>query len=244
VGTIFGVMKRGWSRCLLVMVSLGWGVTRDSLGRSLKWIFVAGLTYVGVAASRDISLIIAVDEIKVLSQEAEQGLFDVYTILTFVVAALDVLFAMWILDALASTMEYLQGMKQTRKLSRYIRLRCLFLFAILFAMVWVIFALVTSVTTGIIEEEDAWLVEAATEINYFVVLVGVSILWRPNPSAREYAYAMELPAMRDDGMGGSELELTGTVPSAMDSFDDEDEEDHAFRDAITPPGKGHGGYVD
>jgi hypothetical protein len=248
VGAMFGVMKQGWSRCLLVTVSLGWGVTRDSLGRKLKWIVIAGLTYVGVAASRDVSLIIAVDDVKELSQKVEGGLFDLYTILTFVLAALDVLFAMWILDSLATTMEYLESMKQSRKLSRYIRLRCLFLFAILFALIYVVFAVITSVTTGIVGEEDAWLVDAATEMNYFVVLVGVAVLWRPNPSAREYAYAMELPAMRDDGVGGSELELTGTVPSAMDSFDeDDDDDDERFRDAIVPPGRNgtrNGGYVD
>jgi hypothetical protein len=247
VGAVFGVMKQGWSRCLLVTVSLGWGVTRDTLGRKLKWIVVAGLTYVGVAASRDVSLIVAVDDVKELSQRVETELFDLYTILTFVLAALDVLFAMWILDSLASTMEYLESMKQSRKLARYIRLRCLFLFAILFALVYVVFAVITSVTTGIVAEEDAWLVDSATEMNYFVVLVGVAILWRPNPSAREYAYAMELPSMRDDGVGGSELELTGTVPSAMDSFDDEDDDDDGFQDAITPPGRNgtrNGGYVD
>ena len=52
-----------------------------------------------------------------------------------------------------------------------------------------------------------------------LVLIGICCLWRPNPSAREYAYVMELPATGEDG--DTELELSGIVPSAMDD-DDED----------------------
>ena len=260
VGILCGVCKSGLSRCLLVMVSLGWGVTRDTLGRKLKWIVVAGMTYIGVAASRDVSLVVAIEDVQQLSQRAETGLFDVYTILTFVEAALDVLFAMWILDSLASTMEYLGGLKQSRKLQRYVRLRCLFLFAILFALLWTAFAVISSVASGIVEEEDAWLVEGSTELNYFMVLVGVACLWRPNPSARDYAYALELSSTAreyddDDDDGVTELELTGVVPSAMDGDDDDNEygdnhhhnDDEHFSDAITPPGRNgvrNGGYVD
>lgn len=64
--------------------------------------------------------------------------------------------------------------------------------------------------------------DASMELNYILVLIGVAILWRPNENAKEYAFVMELPAMTDDGEGGQELELTGVIPSAADS-DDEDE---------------------
>jgi Lung seven transmembrane receptor len=220
------------------------------LGSKLKFIIIAGLAYVGVSATRDIMLIVAVEKIQELSESFEKGLFDFYTVLTFVVAALDVLFAMWILDALSTTMEYLESLKQTRKLKRYLALRCLFLFAVLFATVWVIFAVVNSVASGIVEEEDAWLVDGATEVNYLIVLMGVAWMWRPNPSAREYAYAMELPSgggmTRDDETGVTELELTGVVPSAMDSDDDmehdddDDDDDYDSNDGITPPSSRNG----
>jgi len=127
---------------------------------------------------------------------------------------------MWILDALNGTMMYLDNMNQTRKLGRYLKLRTLFLFAILFAVVWAVFSLVNTYDEeGIVREEHEWIVDAATEVNYLFVLIGVAWLWKPNPSAKEYAYVMELPAMGGDGEG-NELELTGHVPSAMDDDDD------------------------
>jgi len=139
-------------------------------------------------------------------------------------AAVDVIFIMWILDALNGTMMYLENMSQTRKLGRYLRLRTIFLFSILFATVWAVFSLVNTYDEdGIVREEHEWVVDAATELNYLFVLIGVAILWRPNPSAKEYAFVMELPAMGAGDGDGTELELTGVVPSAMDDDDDYDD---------------------
>lgn len=212
-----GVVKGGVSRCLIVMVSLGWGVTRESLGRKIKWIVILGLVYVGTSLFRDLTIVIAVENMQELSTNIEQDLYDIYTILTFVVAAIDVLYVMWILDALSSTMEHLERLNQSRKLKRYLRLRCIFLFAVFFAAIWAVFAIVNSFDqTEIVEEENAWIVEASTEVNYLWVLLGVACLWRPNPNAKEYALALEL-----GGNDENDLELTGVVPSAMD--DDEEE---------------------
>jgi len=244
IGIIMGVVKRGLSRCLIVMVSLGWGVTRDDLGRKLKWIVMSGIIYIGVAVVRDVMLLIAVTEVQEFSQRVEQDLFDVYAILTFVVAAIDVMFIMWIMDGFSSTLEYLESLNQTRKLKRYLRLRGLFLFSVLFAAIWAIFAVVTSKVTGLMREEDTWIVDGAAELNYLIVLCGVACMWRPSPSSKEYAYAMELPAVMngydDDEEGVTELEMAGVVPSALDSDDDDDEYDDGFN----PPGyndsKGNG----
>lgn len=230
-GILVGVVKSGVSRCLLVMVALGWGVTRPSLGQKLKWIVIAGIVYVVVAALRDLMILIAVEDVKELSERVETDLFDIYTILSFVVAAMDVMFALLILDSLSTTMEYLEGLKQTRKLQRFLSLRCLFLFAVLFAAVWAIFAMFNSFADGILSEEDAWIVDGATQVNYFIILLGVACLWRPSPTAKDYAYHMELTASGENGV--TELELSGAVPSAMDS-DDEDDDD--YDDGISPPG--------
>ena len=113
VGVFVGVLKRGISRCLVLMVSLGWGVVRDTLGDQLNKITFFGILYVGTATARDVFTIFAITENQTLSIEEEEDLFDIVTILTFVVAAIDVTFYMWILDALNSTMQYLENMNQT-----------------------------------------------------------------------------------------------------------------------------------
>lgn len=116
LGIAMGAVKRGISRCLIVMVALGWGVIRDSLGSTMRTIVVLGAIYVGVSAAQSLMIVFAVEDMKTLSYEEEAELFDIVTILTFVVAALDVVFIMWILDGLNGTMEYLENMNQSRKL--------------------------------------------------------------------------------------------------------------------------------
>lgn len=219
IGILAGVLKQGISRCLIVMVSLGWGVVRDSLGTTMRVIVVLGIAYIVVSATVDLMLVFAIESVNRLSYSEEQGIWDVVEILTFVKAAIDAIFIIWVLDALSNTMVYLENMSQTRKLERFLKFRCIFLFAVLFSVVWAVFSLVAKYNDdGIVAEEHAWAVDAATEINYLFVLIGVAQLWKPNESAKEYAYVMELPA--NGGDNENELELTGAVPSAMDDDDD------------------------
>ena len=52
----------------------------------------------------------------VISDKEETELIDVITILTFAVAAIDVTYLLWALDALNSSMQYLENMNQNTKL--------------------------------------------------------------------------------------------------------------------------------
>jgi amino acid transporter len=217
-----GVLKRGISRCLIVMVSLGWGVVRDDLGPVLRKINALGALYIATSLVCDIFTVVAYTEVQRISQEEEEELFDVVSILRIVIAVIDITFYIWIIDSLNATMDHLEGTGQTSKLQRYLRLRCIFLFSILFAVVWSVFGIVNNFDEGIVENEQNWVIDASTELNYIFVLLGVAVLWRPSPTAKEYAYVMELPAMTsDDDDEDGVLDMSHVVPSAAD--DDEDE---------------------
>lgn len=235
-GIILGVMKRGISRCLVVMVSLGWGVIRDTLGDQMRKIVLLGVLYVGVSAAREVMRNFAITENQTLSTDEEDELIDAVFILTFVEAAINVLFLMWILDALNGTMQYLENLNQNMKLKRYLRLRCIMLLSILFAIVWAVFGLVNMyMETSILEDHQEWAVDAAWEINYLMVLIGVAVLWRPNPYAKDYAYVMELPAE-----GEIELQTNvDTIPGPDDDDYDESENNGGFKHDL-----GSGGYKD
>jgi Lung seven transmembrane receptor len=245
IGVLAGVLKQGISRCLMVMVSLGWGVVNDSLGSTMRIIIFLGAAYIIVLAVCDLMIIFALEDINILSNNEEIKIFTLVRILTLVLNAINVIFILWILDALNNTVFYLETMNQSRKLERYNKFRCLFMFSILFAVVRSVFELVDSVDDeGLIAEEHAWAIDAATEINYLFVLVGVAFLWKPNPNAQEYAYVMELPSMGTDGE--NELELTGVVPSAADSDDGSDDfntgkNGHSDKDGFHDESEGHDG---
>lgn len=217
IGVLGGVFKQGISRCLIVMVSLGWGVVRDSLGSTMTTIVFLGTLYVVTSAVSEMMIVFAIEDNNTLSTSEEREILSVAKFTTLAVAAVNVIFIMWILDALNNTMMYLENMKQARKLERFLKLRCIFLLAIMMAVFWAVFTLVDTVhDEGIVAEEHAWAVEAATEVNYLFILVGVAILWKPNPAAREYAFAMEIPSIGGD----DELELSGAVPSAAYTDDE------------------------
>lgn len=67
------------------MVSLGWGVIRDTLGSALHRVVILGIVYVAVAGLRDFMIIFAVEDMQTMSYDEEVELFDLATILTFVV---------------------------------------------------------------------------------------------------------------------------------------------------------------
>mmetsp|Transcript_24166 Transcript_24166/g.50613 ORF Transcript_24166/g.50613 Transcript_24166/m.50613 type:complete len:325 (+) Transcript_24166:402-1376(+) len=212
-GVVVGVLKRAISRSLVVMLSLGWGVTCDDLGDKMKKIVTLGLAYAGSSAARDVMTVLAVTENEVLSTETETGILDVVEILTFVTAFIDVIFYWWIFDALNGTMQYLEGMSQSRKLKRYLRLRLILLLSVLFAVVWTVFGIVDSYNDKRIinEEENGWVLNAVWEFNYLVVLIGLAWLWGPEAGAKEYAYVMELSAV------GNDLEFDTNIVDSPDS---------------------------
>ena len=216
VGVVLGVVKRAISRTLIIMVALGWGVIRDNL-TNMKKIYFLGLLYVGTACAGEIMTIIAVDDMNVISDKEETELIDVITILTFAVAAIDVTYLLWALDALNSSMQYLENMNQNTKLRQYLRLRCFLLLSMLFAVVWATFGIVNAyMDTPMLEDKQEWAIGAAWEINYLFILIGVACLWRPTKNAKEYAFVMELPSMAADGQ-----EMT--FDTNVDTIDDDDD---------------------
>lgn len=224
-GVLLGVAKRAIIRCLAITISLGWGVVRDTLPQMPK-IITIGIIYALTSAACDIcEIILTVVEnqtVSVGTLHTEHALFDVITILTFIIAAIDVTFYMWILDALGGTMQYLENLSQHQKLLRYLRLRLVLLLSIVFAITWAVFGIVNTYMEGqILEAEQEWAILQIWHLNYFMVLVSVAILWKPDPNAKEYAFVMQLPAGGEDIC--NELELVDTNADVLQDDDDDDD---------------------
>eukprot|EP00590_Aulacoseira_subarctica_P009913 CAMPEP_0172417584 /NCGR_PEP_ID=MMETSP1064-20121228/4121_1 /TAXON_ID=202472 /ORGANISM="Aulacoseira subarctica , Strain CCAP 1002/5" /LENGTH=559 /DNA_ID=CAMNT_0013156027 /DNA_START=141 /DNA_END=1820 /DNA_ORIENTATION=+ len=223
-GVVLGIAKQALSRVLVLMVSLGWGVVRDTLGDQMNKIIFLGSFFFAAATARDIISIISVVDMKTISIDGEEELIGIVEILTLIIAIIDVTFYMWILDALNGTMQYLENMSQHNKLRRYLRLRLILLLSILFAIVWGVFGLVdTFLDEGILTQDSEWAIRAAWELNYLVVLVSVAVLWRPNPAAKDYAFVMELPSV------GGDVEFT-----TNDGVEHPDNEEN-IHDDLRPP---------
>jgi hypothetical protein len=138
------------------MVSLGWGVIRDELGAVMNKINLLGGIFIAVSLVHDIMQVVAYTEVKKISQDEEDELFDIVAVLSLVIAVVDVIFFLWIIDALNGTMEYLENLSQNSKLLRYLRLRFILLFSILFTIIYTVFGVVDSYDEGIVQQEQEW----------------------------------------------------------------------------------------
>jgi hypothetical protein len=213
------------------MVSLGWGVVHDSLGKTLYFIVLLGVFYVGTSGAVEIILVVEVKDLQKLSLTQEHELIhDVVITLAFVVLTIILTFYMWILHALSGTMTYLKARNQSAKQLRYLRLRCILLWSFLFGVVVTVYGIVTKFSEdAVLKDNNQWVVDAV-QVNYLFVLIGVAILWRPNPSAKEYAFVTELPALdTDDGDDGELAMMPSDIPSASDDNDDEDSHKDDFQ---------------
>lgn len=219
--TTVGVLKRGIARCLLVMVAMGWGVIRDTLGGTLFKIVFLGLLYCGLSLPRDIFAVIANHDIQSISTTQEGELIDLVLVLTPIIIFINLVFFFWIMISFKATSMYLKNMNQTTKLRRHMHLRCLIITSLFIAFIWLLVT-IADLVADFLTQEQVWILEASMHANYVLILVGVAILWRPNSNAKDYALQMELPAMGEDGE--NELELSCVVPSAGD--DDGNDPDH------------------
>jgi len=218
---VLGTLFQGSLRCLGVMVAMGWGVVRDTLGLALCKIVFLGLLYSGLAVVRDFLKAVA-SSAQLVSSTEEAELFDLALILSMVIIVVNIMFYCWIISSLRTTTEYLKNMNQTSKLRRHLRLRCLIITSlVIIVTLTVVQALQYLASLNLdnvslepfLSEDQVWILHAVGYGNYLFILFGVTILWRPTADAKDYAMAMQLPSHSDDD---NDLELSCEVPSAND----------------------------
>lgn len=190
------------------MVAMGWGVVRASLAM-LTFLGIVGMgtTYLLSTCLFDIYYTIDWGDTNDSSssniegsgevQETEVGdLVDVCLWLSFYI---DIVFMIWIPSAMCQTMHYLKTTNQLRKLERYQVLLKIMMVAVLLTIITIILAVTGTFGLSLMD------IGEGNEINFFIILTFVAMVWRPNPNAREFAYAMEL------GTGGDDDDMNGTT---------------------------------
>jgi len=224
IGVSFGILFQASLRCLGVMVALGWGVVRDTLGFAFCRIVTLGLLYAGL------SLVVEIFEAaaranKVFTTSTEEELVDLALVVSFVIFVINIIFYVWIMSSLSNTTEYLKNMNQSSKLRRHLRLRCLVISSLVIITALTVVNTLQAVATFLplvvpdaqlkpfLTIDQEWILKAVGYGNHLFILFGVCILWRPNSDAKDYAMQMQIPSNPDDE---NDLELSCVVPSADD----------------------------
>ncbi|KAM1060123.1 hypothetical protein TB1_024082 [Malus domestica] len=177
----FGTVKRTVARVILLMVSMGYGVVRPSLGGLTSKVILLGLTF--FLASEVLEMVENVGAVSDLSGKAR--LF-----LVLPVAILDAFFILWIFTSLSATLNKLQARRMMVKLDIYRKFTNALAVTVIVSVGWICYELYFKSNDVYNEQwQNAWIIPAFWQVLSFTLLFVVCILWAPSQTSTRYAYS-------------------------------------------------------
>lgn len=193
--SVMTTSKRTVSRMLVLVVSMGYGVVKPTLGVRANRVLILGAIYFVCATMLEIVEWVA---------HTEPEAITIYVRLLFVmpVAILDSTFSVWIFSELSATTLQLEARSQQSKLRLYRRFTRIMATCVLLSVAFSSYEVYITSPSGTpdLPWENFWMLEAFWSALYFVVLVSIMWLWAPSKNAIRYAYSEEI-AMDDEDYG-------------------------------------------
>ncbi|XP_071738428.1 uncharacterized protein [Rutidosis leptorrhynchoides] len=174
-------IKKTVSRLLLLVVAMGYGVVRPTLGGVTSKVLILGAAY--FVASEALELVENLGNISDFS-----GRNKLYLVLP--VAFLDAWFILWIFSSLSKTLEKLQMRRSIAKLEVYRKFTNALALFVLLSIAWIGYELYFNATDPISELwRIYWIIPAFWSLLAYSLLVVICILWAPFRNPTRYAYA-------------------------------------------------------
>lgn len=207
----FTAVKKTVSRLLLLVVSMGYGVVRPTLGGITSKVALLGVVY--FIASEALELVEHLGNINDFSGKAR--LF-----LVLPVALLDACFIVWIFSSLSKTLEKLQLRRSVAKLDLYRKFTNSLAVSVLLSVAWIGYELYFNATDPLSELwQRAWIISAFWNILSYILLAVICILWAPSQNPTRYAYSEETGDDFDDegiSLTGAGVKGTGDIVNMLD----------------------------
>jgi len=189
VGVIVSTFKRTISRLLVLVVTMGYGVVKPTLGEEKYKILLLGGLY--LIFSMSLNIVELVQRTQILSSTA-------ILLLVFPVSILDTIFYWWIFLSMLRTIQLLTARRQTIKLTMYKRFFATLIVAGIVSSIMIIAQLIASVAVDVDDMwESVWIWTAFWHLLYLAILIAIAILWRPTVNNTRYAYA-EMPTTEEE----------------------------------------------
>ncbi|XP_047954648.1 transmembrane protein 87B [Salvia hispanica] len=176
----FTAIKKTVSRLLLLVVSMGYGVMRPTLGGITAKVTLLGMVY--FMASEALELVEHLGNINDFAGKTR--LF-----LVLPVALLDACFIVWIFSSLSKTLEKLQIRRSMAKLELYRKFTNSLAISILLSVAWIGYELYFNASDPLSESwRRAWIIPAFWTLLAFILLVVICILFAPSNNPTRYAH--------------------------------------------------------
>ncbi|PKA47058.1 hypothetical protein AXF42_Ash011732 [Apostasia shenzhenica] len=179
----FGNIKRTVARLVILLVSMGYGVVRPTLGGLTSKVLMLAATF--FLASEVLELVENVGAVSDLSGNAR--LF-----LVIPVAMLDAFFILWIFTSLSKTLDKLQARRLMAKLDIYRKFTNALAVAVVLSVGWIVYEIYFKSTDVFNERwQNAWIIPAFWQVLSFSLLCVICALWTPSQNSTRYAYSAD-----------------------------------------------------
>ncbi|XP_031573117.1 transmembrane protein 87A-like [Actinia tenebrosa] len=176
---IISVAKRTLARMLVIIVSMGFGIVKPRLGKSLHRVLVVGALY----------FIIGIVEGYLRSHRLKADPSKEQLIAGIPLAVLDAAICWWIFMSLVQTTRTLRIRRNVIKLSLYRHFTNTLIFAVLASVAYMIWSIKTHKFAECIKDwSELWLDEAFWHFLFSIILLVIMVLWRPTANNQRYAF--------------------------------------------------------
>ncbi len=179
-----GAVKKTVSWILILIVSMGYGVVRPTLGGLTSKVLLLGGAYFLAAESFDV-----VENVGTINDPP--GKEKVFLVIPL--AMLDAIFILWIFTSLSKTLERLQARRSFAKLELYRRFTNSLAVAVIIAVLWIGYELYFKATDVFGEHwQSYWIISAFWYMLAFMLLIVICVLWAPSQNSMRYAYSEDI----------------------------------------------------
>ncbi|KAG6510864.1 hypothetical protein ZIOFF_028909 [Zingiber officinale] len=177
----FGAVKQTVSRLLILIVSMGYGIVRPTLGG-----FTSKVALLGGAFFLASEIFELVENVWTISDVPWKPIL----ILALPVAILDAMFIIWIFISLSKTSKKLQARRFTGKQDIYRKFTNALIVTVIVSITWIAFELYFKATDAYGEKwQSAWMIPAFWQVLSFSVLCVICCLLAPSQNSLRYAYS-------------------------------------------------------
>ncbi|XP_063958513.1 transmembrane protein 87A-like isoform X1 [Lytechinus pictus] len=180
------VLKRTMARMLVIVVSLGYGITRPRLGRDLNWLLGAGVMFFLLSSIESY--------FRIFEPNKSNDLIALLPI-----SVLDAVVCWWIFRSLVDTSRTLRLRRNLVKLWLYRHFTNALIFCVVAAVIFLVWSLKAHRMTKCVKNwNEIWVDDAYWHILFCVILIVIMILFRPTANNQRYAYSVLSDAVDDD----------------------------------------------
>ncbi|XP_040382170.1 transmembrane protein 87A [Oryza brachyantha] len=178
-----GAVRGAAGRVLVLLVAMGYGVTRPALGCTSARVAGLGAAYLAAAEVLEVG-----ENVGIVSDHSPaRRLFFILP-----VAVLNTVFIYWIFSSLSRTLTKLKARRMTAKLEMYRKFTNSLIITVALSLGWITFEVHFKSTDEHSERwRVAWVIPAVWQLISFALLCAICLLWAPSQNSMRFAYSGE-----------------------------------------------------